>query len=377
MSDGREEATAEKRVRSEVDRYKLAAQARAQASAELAAEGWKPPPNMGSLKEALARGVPDAEYTVEGLMPRGANVLLNAQWKKGKTTAALNLARSLTDETPVFGAYSTDLPSGTVAWWNAEMDDRTALRWLDDMAFTNTDRLFPLGLRGYSTPLSSGAVRDWAVDWLLSNNVKVWVLDPFGTLYDGEENSNSEVRDWLKAVDEIKRRASIDNVVLVAHTGHMGDDEAEVRARGAARLMDWADVIWSYRAGNNASPDRRYLSAYGRDVNLPEVALDFNASTRSLSLVAGAGSRTADRRASLAVKAADVVASHHATTGQPMNKTALEDALGRGRSDVKRAAISEAAAAGWVRIEDGPRKARLHYPGDESPHVVRIDRATP
>jgi hypothetical protein len=220
--------------------------------------------------------------------------------------------------------------------------------------------------------LSSTSVRDWAVEWLASRDIRVWALDPFGTLYDGEENSNSEVREWLKAVDEIKRRASVDNVVLIAHTGHLSDDEAEVRARGAARLMDWADVIWSYRAGNDASPDRRYLSAYGRDVNLPEVALDFDAAARSLAVVPGAGSRAADRRAALAIEAADAVNAHYGATGEPMTKTALEDALARGKAADKRTAIRVAVDEGWVRVEPGANRSLLHYPGDESPNRVRI-----
>jgi len=375
MTDAGDSADSDAKHLDRVRTMKDNERARAQAKAELASEGWEPPPFHGSLEKALITGVPDAEYTIEALMPRGANVLLNAQWKKGKTTAALNLARSLTDGTPVFGAYPVDLPIGGVAWWNAEMDDRTALRWLDEMAFAKADRVFPLGLRGYRVPLGAAVVRDWAVEWLRSNNVKVWILDPFGTLYDGEENSNSEVREWLKAVDEIKRRASVDNVILVAHTGHMGDDEAQVRARGAARLMDWADAIWSYRAGNDANPERRYLSAYGRDVNLPEVALDFGAPTRSLTVAAGAGSRSADRREALAVEAAEAVIEHHRATGEPMTKTALENALERGKASDKRAAISAAILAGWVRVESGGNRSLLHYPGNESPNHMRIKLA--
>jgi hypothetical protein len=357
-----------------VHHYKATERARTQARAELAAEGWEPPPDRGSLKEALTNGVPDVEFTIDEIVPRGANILLNAQWKKGKTTAVLNVARSLTDGAPVFGSYPVHLPTGGVTWWNAEMDDRTALRWLNDMNFARADRMFPLGLRGYRFPLGSAGVRDWAVNWLQSRDIKVWALDPFGTLYDGEENSNSEVREWLKAVDEIKRRASVEHILMVAHTGHMNGEDAEVRARGAARLMDWADVILTYRAGSEIFPDRRYLSGQGRDVDLSEIALDFDAGTRLLTLAPEARSRAADQHTALTIKAADIVISHFAQTSEPINKSDLEDALGKGGTPAKRNAIREAVANRWVRIEKGPNRSQLHYPGDVDPKNVRVVR---
>jgi len=334
------------------------------AKAELLAEGWTPPPVTGTLADQLEQDYPELQYTVSQLIPAGTNVLVNAQYKKGKTTAALNLVRSLVDGTKLFDAFPVDCV-GNVAWWNCEVGESQAVGWLRDMKIENPERVIPLHLRGRFMPLRDKAVRAWCVRWLRRYKVKVWVVDPFGALYDGEENSNSEIREWLRALDEIKRRAGVSELILVAHTGHDAqDDDAVVRARGGARLMDWPDVIWTYRAGNDDDPNKRYLTAMGRDVSVPEMVLDFEPSTRSLFRVNGVRGRSEDRKVSLAVRAAKAVQRHFEDTGEPMNKTALEEAL-TGKADVKRRAIAYAVNMQWIVLEHGPNKAQLHTPGDE------------
>src|SRR5680860_736364 len=107
-SGSKRKTTEAKAARQRVDRHKRFMTERETARAELAAEDWTPPPGNGSLADELAAGIPEVRYVVEGLMPVGSDALLAAQYKKGKTTAALNLARSLTDGTPLFGAYEVD-----------------------------------------------------------------------------------------------------------------------------------------------------------------------------------------------------------------------------------------------------------------------------
>jgi hypothetical protein len=114
--------------------------------------------------------------------------------------------------------------------------------------------------------------------------------------------------------------------------------------------------------------------AYGRDVNVAEIGLDYDTETRLLSYAPEAGSRNADRLAALTAKAADVVIARCGETGGPINKSELEDALGQGGTTGKRNAIRQAISHGWIRMEPGPNKAQLHYPGDVDPHHVTIPR---
>jgi hypothetical protein len=80
--------------------------------------------------------------------------------------------------------------------------------------------------------------------------------------------------------------AGIHDDLIVHHTGHAGQ-----RSRGASRLLDEPDAIWTLSKdddkehGDNpfgAPPATRYLAAYGRDVDLPRHALKYDPDTRRL-----------------------------------------------------------------------------------------------
>jgi len=342
------------------------------ARAALAAESWEPPTDLGTLDQQLALDLPEREFVVAELMPVGFNVQLVAQYKTGKTTAALNVARALSDGAPLFGQFAVRHGSRRVAWWNCELDERTALKWLRDMAFAHPERLHVEHLRGYTLNLTDPAVQDWAVTQLQAYDVRTWIIDPFGAVFNGDENSNTDVREWQHAIDAIKRRAGVDNLLLVTHTGHAAEGDGPLRARGATRQMDWADVTWTYRDGGADQPrDRRYLTVErGRDVAPQEVALDFDPETLTLNRVAGAGTRAQHQREALAERAAAVVREYHSIHSKGMPKGALEDGLGAGKTDRKRTAIRDAIERGWIRVEDGPRNSQLHLPGDDTNHIV-------
>jgi hypothetical protein len=74
-------------------------------------------------------------------------------------------------------------------------------------------------------------------------------------------------------------------VVLSADAGWNGE-----RTRGASAIEDWADsIITMTRDDSKDGNGERYLRAIGRDVDLDEDQLTYDASTRTLTL-AGTGS---------------------------------------------------------------------------------------
>jgi hypothetical protein len=85
-------------------------------------------------------------------------------------------------------------------------------------------------------------------------------------------------------------------VVLSVHAGWDGE-----RSRGSSALEDWADVVATL-ARDPDDETVRYLRAFGRDVEVDEDRLVFEADTRTLTL-AGAGSRKRSK-AERAVEAA-------------------------------------------------------------------------
>ena len=356
-----EVAADEARERHEVAVIKKRMRRESAARGELAAEGWDPPPVFGSVRKQMASPLAETEWAVQGLIPAEGNIVLASQFKCGKTTLGLNLAQSLVDGVPFLGAYATHLaPGRSVAYLNLEVSGQQAQHWLRDIGVKNDHRLHVQHWRGHSTPLTVPHVADWLVDYLAGHHVSVLVIDPFAKAYGGDENSNTEVTAWLNALDAVKERAGVDVIVLIAHTGQSaGEDGGNVRARGATRLQDWPDATWTYRHGGQhgqtAPDERRYLAAFGRDVNLSEVTLGFDSATRRLSVVGGGG-----RAADLLASAVEAVCRE--VEKQPgISTTALESAL-PGKTDLKRRAIDTAVSWGRVRREAGPNRTMHHYP---------------
>ncbi len=310
------------------------------------------------MKEELQIHDEPLVWTVERLHPRGLNTLLLAQFKTGKTTLALNLIKALADGELFLGHYKCALESaGRVAWWNFELDPRQARRWVRKLAISRPDRVCHLPFRGFQLPLDSPEVVEEMVSWLVERNVKVLVVDPFGAAFTGEENDNTEVKRWLAILDEIKRRAGIEDLFLIAHTGRAHAEEGREHARGATRLDNWADVRWIYTS-DPAVPELRFLRAHGRDVDEPQCAVSFDTSTGRLvredAAIASRDEAVVDRRAEEVIKLV--------RQNPGINQGELRRALGRGAQDAKDAAIARAVQRNGIRREKGATNAWLHYP---------------
>ncbi len=248
-------------------------------------------------------------------------------------------------------------PAGRVGWWNFELDPPQARRWVREMTISRPDRVCHLPFRGYGLPVESPVVVDEMVRWLVERNVKVLVVDPFGAAFTGEENDNTEVKRWLAILDEIKRRAGIEDLILITHTGRAHAEEGREHARGATRLDDWADIRWIYTS-DPAVPELRFLRAHGRDVDEPQCAVSFDDSCRRLvredTAIASRADIVADRRADEVTKLV--------SRNPGLNQGQLRQALGRGATDSKDAAIMRAVQRNGIRREKGATNAWLHYP---------------
>jgi hypothetical protein len=246
---------------------------------------WREPPSY-SLREMLALPDEPLHWRVHDVMPEGANVLLAAQFKTGKTTLINELTKSLVDGVEFLGAYK--IPDTTrVALFNYEVGQAQYARWLRDRAIANADAVHVFNLRGFTLPLSVPLVRDHVTRWLKAHEITVWVVDPFARAFTGgNENDNAEVGQWLEILDQIKEESGVTELVMPTHTGRADFAPGTERARGATRLDDWCDVRWLLTKDDEGN---RYFRATGRDVDTEETKLEFDPVTRALSL--GEGSR--------------------------------------------------------------------------------------
>lgn len=218
-------------------------------------------------------------WAIEDVLPTNTNVVLTAQYKTGKTTLILNLARCLADGGKFLNLYPVIPFQGNIALWNYEVSDEMFTRWARAQVIKNDDRIDVLNLRGFTVKLRNPHARTWAIEYLRSHNAAIWVVDPFARAMNGDENSNQDVADFLDAFDEIKEAAGVKIGIVVTHTGRA--EGAGDRSRGASRIDDWADVRWLLSSDDERF---RYFAATGRDVETVPGRLSFDPLTRHLSL---------------------------------------------------------------------------------------------
>jgi hypothetical protein len=316
-----------------VERLGITEDARDVVRAERAAAAWTPPAERSTVTDLRARPIEPVLYTVEQVMPRDSNVLLTAAFKAGKTTLVNHLAACLADGVPFLGRF--DVPrEHRVGVWNYEVGSAMYARWWQALDITNGDAVNVVSMRGERVPLDSPIGRQWAIDWLRAERIDVWIVDPFARAFTGDsENDNTAVGRFLEMLDDIKLAAGVTDLVLVTHTGR--GDGVQERARGASRLDDWPDARWLLVRDDQ---DVRYFRAIGRDVDVAEGVLDYNAATRSLHY--RDGSRKASSEQDLQAK---VLAIVRADTG--INLSALRAAVRRQMGTASNSRVDRAVSA--------------------------------
>jgi hypothetical protein len=341
----------------EVERQRAQRAARRHLDEEEAAASFREPVWRASLVEELA--IPDepVSYLVDQVFPTGANVLLTAQFKAGKTSTVNHLTRCLADDEPFLGRWDVTGLTGRVALWNYEVDERMYRRWLRDVGIANPERVTALNLRGYRMPIVVPRVEDWIVRWLQDHKISVWVVDPFARAFTGSgdsENDNTEVGRFLDTLDVIKHRAGVSELIMPTHTGRGIQEEGRERARGATRLDDWADVRWLLTIDDE---EQRYFRATGRDVEVPEGRMEWDEVGRRPQLIGG--SRRG--KGTLAAEQA-VLDGARANPGISLNalRGYVRNRLGKADNNVVAEAITILEKAGRIRI-DRSAQATRHY----------------
>jgi hypothetical protein len=257
--------------------------------------GQAPALSGRSLTDFLAEVEDTERYRVTDLWPAQGRVLLAAQAKSGKTTmVAANLIPALVDGGDFLGRYEVEKVTRRVVYLNMEVGTRTMRRWLQDAKIVNTAAITVANLRGKAAALSlnSEAGRKKFGQWLADNDSEVVILDPLAPVLASlglDENSNADVATFFAWWSEALMLGGVVDDLVVHHAGHGGE-----RSRGASRLLDEPDAVWTLTKDADlkevtdddpfGESPTRYLSAYGRDVELSPEALTFDLTTRQLEL---------------------------------------------------------------------------------------------
>jgi AAA domain len=328
-------------------------------------------PPVKSLDMLLAEPDTLALFRIADLAPIDSRIILSAQYKAGKTIIVDNVLRSLADGDPLLGRFEVNSPAARIVLIDDELSENMLRRWLREQGIVNTaavvDVISLRGRVGAFNLLDERCRRDWAqrfadlgCEYLLLDCLRP-VLDALGL------DESHDAGKFLVQFDALLADAGISDSLLIHHMGHNSE-----RARGDSRLEDWPDAIWRInREDPNDQTSARYFSAVGRDVNVPEGRLSFDADTRRLTYAAGSRSDAKAEAARASIIRLLASASDPAKAGDI-------DALNYPRN-VIREVLAELIAKGVVDKKTGRSNAQLHtiaYPCAECglPVLTREER---
>jgi hypothetical protein len=367
-------AAREERIQAAMEREREKREARRRLAAE--DRGADPLPEPVTLESLLAEPDEDVVYRIAGLQHIDGKNLFAARHKTGKTTVRDNLVRCLADGGQFLGRFTVTPLTGCVVVFDAEMSRRQLKRWLRDQRSRRADRVVILCLRGRlgTFNILDPEVRAaWAavLRRLRAQYVVLDCLRPFLDALGLDEDKQAGL--FLVAFEALLAEAGVREMLVIHHYGH-GQD----RARGDSRLRDWADSEWNLtlKNGSESDPDPsapRFFQAFGRDVDVPQHELHYDAETRQLT-IAGTS-----RRDTVTMDALQAVYAVLKAATAPQSGRQIKAALA---GEVPRKAIETALQAGCesgdLAVDSGPRGACLYRVSRTVPTVSRnADRECP
>jgi hypothetical protein len=358
------ERARERRVYTWMERERARHEALRRLDAEL--RGPVAPPALLTLRERLARPRPVATWRIHGWQPAGSRVMFAAQFKAGKTTLFGNYIRSLVDGDPFLGRDAVVPISGVFVHFDFEMSEWQLDDWLRDQHIRRDDQVIVESMRGKaaSFDIINPEVRaQWAerLRRCGATNIGLDCLRPILDALGLDEHKDAGR--FLVAFYALLNEAGITEANVVQHMGHVNE-----RARGDSRLRDWPDVEWRLVRQDEDPASTRFLSAYGRDVDVPESQLTYDSLTRTLTLVGGSRADTKTTEALDAVR-------ELLRTEAPLSGRAIKDAITsdseHGRNAIEKA-LKTGRESGALLVQPGPRHSKLYTLGvSQCPGVSR------
>jgi AAA domain/Bifunctional DNA primase/polymerase, N-terminal len=306
----------------------------------------------------------EIKYVIDGLLGPDHIITFTGKYKSGKTTFALNLIHCLADGLPFLGR-TTHLPADArIGFVNGEMTEYDLEGYVLPMGTRHRERVTWWDLRDGSLPLLDDPIADEFVQELQDEQIKVLVIDSLRRLltWSGlKENDNDDVDKIDARIKEIKRRAGLSAIVILAHFGRVVI-EGEEHVGGASALDQNVDVMWYLLNEGNG----RYFKAMGRNIDPwfgdREREILFDRSTNIITL--GEGDRKAQRQQDRLDLIVRIV-----TESPGLNWTQLKDAVTEtgevASPNLISGLITRALREDLIHQKQGARNAKFHFPGPD------------
>jgi hypothetical protein len=310
------------------------------------------------LTDLLAADLGDEPFLVDNIWPKDSSLLLAAINKAGKTTATMNMVRTLVDGEPLFGRFARPNElSGNVYVYDNEMTKLQIQDLYSRGGVQNTRQVkfgFYKGLN-HKFNITDDDVFAWWVNHLRNLDTEVLIIDNlYAILKALGLSENNEIGYFTTPLDRLVAEAGISELMLVHHTGWDG-----TRVRGDSGLEGWAGSKAYYTMDADKN---RYLEVVGRaGANLDKTKVDVDHNTQLLTL--SDASPAAVRRSDNEAKVIRVLTDNpgciqsrliHLLSGTVGEKTV-------------RKVVQTLKDRGEVRMEENPenqKSALLYFEGD-------------
>lgn len=314
------------------------------------------PPPILPMSERIKIQREPTPWRVEGWQLQGTKATLIAQGKSGKTLTSNNLIRALVDGDKFLDNAKVMRIAGSVTVLDFEMPEEMAEDWLKKQGIKNLDRVNLCALRGSAASFNiiDPKVREWWALKLAEFATDYVILDCLRPVLDAlNMDEHRDAGKFFGAFDALLKEAGVSEALVIHHMGHGGE-----RSRGDSRIVDWPDVEWRMcREDPNDKRSPRFITAFGRNVEVPECRLELDDETNHLTMVKGG--RT-DHQALRAVEAVvSVVGSAMEPVSQRGIIVALKDSGEFSRRDILKA-LEIAVWRGQIDTEKGTHNATLY-----------------
>lgn len=341
----------DRKVEQQLLRLRIERDAKRALAAELAGPVFEP--EMLTLRERLARPRPVSVPRIHRWQPENSRVLLSAAFKTGKTTLVGNYLRCNADGDQWLGANHTRATYGSIALLDFEMSAEMLDDWLGAQKIRRDDKVIAIPFRGRARAfdiLDPMRRSEWAKRLKVAG-VEVVILDCLRPVLDALGlDEHREAGQFLVAFDALLHEAEATDALVVHHHGHTGE-----RARGDSRIVDWPDVVWKLVKQDDQPGSPRFLSAYGRDVDVPESQLAYDKQTRRLTLLGGSRH---DAKVQAAVDAVrELLSGSDGMSGRAIKHALLDSEHSRDTID---AALRAGVQADQLHVIEGPRRSKLY-----------------
>lgn len=232
-----------------------------------AAPWWRPPESVSSLfmnvTQFFENSVEVIDWLIEGIVQRGANGMLIARPKSGKSFTVADLAVALASGQKWLDFY---IPKRAKVALISREDHYGLTQWRirkiarhRGLATTDLDGWLYINAKGLKPKIMLDYPDDVAV--LIADlkryQAEFIILDVMRVLHGAEENDNTEMQKVIDVLNHIQTETGA-SICLIHHENKRDDVPLTERARGAGAIAGWTEFICGIRVVDKSDWTREF-----------------------------------------------------------------------------------------------------------------------